>query len=121
MGRNDLPGHAVFVCHPAALLFFSALGELLPEFIDFLLRLAIHGERYGRRKGELRSAVETAEFLAVELERDDHYRALRPRPLFAVAADADDIGILDNRAIKSIRLFGLSSQPLEWRVLLMPG
>src|SRR5712692_8595323 len=26
IGRNDLPGHAVFVCSPAALLFFSALG-----------------------------------------------------------------------------------------------
>ncbi len=44
---NDLPGHSESVLEPAALLCFATLGELGPQLIDFLLRLAVNEERDG--------------------------------------------------------------------------
>ena len=40
--------------------------------------LAVHRERYGRREGELRAAVQCGELLAVQLEERDHDRSRRP-------------------------------------------
>src|SRR5512142_534389 len=56
--RDDLPGEAEPVLEPAALLRLAAFGQLLPEEIHFLLGIAVHHEREGRREGELRPAVE---------------------------------------------------------------
>ena len=41
-GGDDLPGEAVFVFEPAASGFLAAGGKLLPQLIDFFLRVAVH-------------------------------------------------------------------------------
>jgi hypothetical protein len=46
-GGDDLPRYAIAVFEPAAGYFFSARGEFLPQFINFLLRPAVHEERNG--------------------------------------------------------------------------
>src|SRR6266849_9050637 len=60
---DDLPREAVLVLQPAAAVLRTALGELLPQRVDLLLRLTIHEEGDGFGERELRSSVEGHEFL----------------------------------------------------------
>ncbi len=53
---NDLPGQAVFVLQPAAAAFLAAGGKLVPQFVDFLLALAIDKQRDGGREAVMRTA-----------------------------------------------------------------
>ena len=46
----------------------TAFGELVPEFVDLLLRLAAHDERDGLGELEMRPAVQGRELLAFKLE-----------------------------------------------------
>ena len=45
--RNDLPGEPKPVFQPPALTRLTAFCQLLPELIDFFLRLAVDGKRNG--------------------------------------------------------------------------
>src|SRR6266498_3820804 len=69
-GRHDLPGEAVLVLEPAALLGLrvTARGQLVPVLIHFLLRLAHDLEGDGFVELEDGAAVERGERLPVELE-----------------------------------------------------
>ena len=49
----DLPRQTILVFQPTAWPFFSTLGKLCPQFVHFLLRCAVHGERYGLSEFEL--------------------------------------------------------------------
>ena len=69
-GGNHLPRQAEFVFEPTALAFLTAVGQLLPQFIDFCLRFAVHRQRYGFVEFEYRPAVQRDELLALELKRD---------------------------------------------------
>ena len=59
--RVHLPGQSVLVLEPSARTFLAARGELLPELVDFLLRLAIDRERDGLVELELGTPVERDE------------------------------------------------------------
>src|SRR5207237_775640 len=57
-GGNDLPRQPELVLEPAALVFRSTGGQLLPQLVHFLLRLAVYEQGYRRRELELRAAVQ---------------------------------------------------------------
>lgn len=42
--RDDLPRHSIFIIKPAALIFLSTLGKLLPQLVNLSLGLAIDEE-----------------------------------------------------------------------------
>src|SRR5438093_11121092 len=113
--RNDLPRHAEAILEPAALHFLAARGQLLPEMVHFLLRLAVHHQR--DRLGELeeRPAIERHEPLAIQFELDGHDRALRSsrglRRRFVVTGDVSDLGVSKDRRIEPGRLFALAVEP----------
>src|SRR5215470_5775061 len=116
--RGDhLPRDAELVSEPAALDFLAAGGELRPEVVDFLLRLAVHHQR--DRLGELeeRPAVERGEVLPVELEGHGHDRPLRPAGglggLVGIAVDALDPGIRKYRHVEAGSLLGPVVEPEE--------
>src|SRR5260370_20095709 len=87
---DDLPRYAKFVFQPRALHFSSASGELLPQLIDFRLRLAVHKERYGWRKSVVRATVQRHEFLPFELESHSHHGSSRAGTRFSVTRNVQD-------------------------------
>jgi len=78
--------------------------------------LRIFGE--GLAELEQRAAVQRRELLALELKVDDHHGAFGTRPRVAVAADVEDLRVLEDRRIELRRLFGVVVEPEEWRDLL---
>src|ERR1700730_12142454 len=111
--RDDLPRHPELVPEPAALLRFPAPGELSPQVIDFLLRLAIHQERNGGCELELRAAVQCRKLLSIEHERHDHHRTLPARPRLSVTRHVHDLRVLENGDIELGGLLGLAVEPQE--------
>jgi hypothetical protein len=98
---DDLPGKAVFVREPAALDFLPAVGELFPEGVDLFLGLAGHHDGDGLVEWGSGAAVEGQEFLPVDPKPHGHDRSLglvHPRP---VMGDVQDLGLLENTAIKA--------------------
>src|SRR2546426_4011481 len=81
--------------------------------VHFLLRLAVHEQRDGRRELELRAAVQGVEVLTFELEGAGHDRPLRPGPRVSIARHTHDLRILEDRHIEVHRLFGLAVEPQE--------
>ena len=69
-GRHDLPGQAVPVLQPATLLrlLVTADGQLGPEAVNLVLRIAHHLQRDGLAEFEVRPTVERGERLPFELE-----------------------------------------------------
>src|SRR5262249_15370610 len=114
----DLPRHPELVFEPAALVFLPARGELLPQLVDLLLRLAVYEERDRRRKLEHGAAIERHEFLAFELEAPGHDRAFRSRSSFSVTADPFNLGVFKNGGIEVHCLLSLTVEPQEWSDLL---
>src|SRR4030095_5899417 len=112
--RHDLPGQPELVLEPAALHLLAAFRELAPVVIDLFLVLAVDDERNGLRELELRTSVQRNELLAVELEVDDHDRALGSRPGLAVPADALDLRVLEDGGVELRRLLGVVVEPQEW-------
>src|SRR5262249_26371808 len=92
---NDLPRYSKLVLEPSTAFFLSVRRKLFPIFIDFLLSLALHEERYGRREGERRTAIQAHELLSVEFKRYRHYGAFRHR-----AAVSPSRHIHDSRVLK---------------------
>ena len=117
LARHDLPGETILIGQPAALHFLAAAGgELLPEMIDLLLRLAFDDERDRRGKLEFRSAVQGHELLARQLEGHGHDRAFFADRLFpGVARHFLDLRVLENRDVELSRLFRLIIEPQKWR------
>src|SRR5262249_36897532 len=92
-------------------------------------RFAVHLERHGLVELEMRAAVERQEFLPFDFELDRHDRsgllAVNLEPLFSIAADFADFGILEDGSVEFRRLFGLRIEPqsrreLSWRELHDP-
>src|SRR5207253_2106506 len=110
-GGNDLPRQPELVLEPAALVFRSTGGQLLPQLVHFLLRLAVYEQGYRRRELELRAAVQGVKVLTLELEGAAHDRPLRPRPRLAVARHPHDFGALEDRDVEVHRLFGVAVEP----------
>src|SRR5207245_9929997 len=110
---NDLPRQAILVLQPAALIFSTTRGQLLPQLVYLLLCLTVHEQRDGRRELELRATVQGVELLSLELERRGHDRPLWPWPCRAVSRDAQRLRILEDRHIEIHRLFGLAVEPQE--------
>lgn len=97
---------------------FSPPAErLLPEFVHFRLRPAVHHERHGLAELEDRAAVQRREFLSVEPEGNGHHRSLwssgRLRPFVFIACDPQDFGMLEAGDVKFRRRFGLVLEPQE--------
>src|SRR6185312_9202014 len=111
--RDDLPGHAELVGKPAAHIWLAALRESVPIVIDLVLRVAMDDERDCRGELVLRAAVEGDERLPIEPELGGHHGSLLPRPSVAIAINAQDLGILENRYIEARRLFGPVIKPEE--------
>ena len=78
--RHDLPGEAISVLQPPALLCLriAALRQLLPVVVDLVLRVAEHLQRDRLVELERGAAIERRERLAVDLEVDDHHRSRGP-------------------------------------------
>jgi hypothetical protein len=117
-GGDDLPGEAEFIFHPAAAFFFAAGGELVPQFVDFRLGLAVDKEGDGGRERELRTSVEGHELLSFELKGHGHDRAPGSGTAFAATSDADDLGVFENRGVEVRGLFSLAVEPQERRDFL---
>ena len=64
----DLPRHAEFVDEPSALTGRSVGAQPFPEFVDFVLRIAVDDQRNGPIETETRPAVEREELLTLDLE-----------------------------------------------------
>src|SRR5881394_419656 len=112
-GGNDLPRDAELVLEPAALVFGSTGGQLLPQLVHFLLRLAVHEQGYRRRELELRAAVQGVEVLPLELEGAAHHRPLRPGSCVSVPRHPHDFGALEDRHVEVHLLFGVGVEPQE--------
>src|ERR1019366_6741461 len=110
-GRDDLPRQAKLVLEPAAATLAAARGELFPEFIDFFLRLALHEQRDRFRELEVRAAVKRDERLTLKPETTEIGLPLRFRSRVAVARDADDLGVLEERDVEVHGLFGVVIKP----------
>src|SRR6266487_784920 len=104
-GGNDLPGHAILVLEPTALLVCFARGEFPPQIVHFLLRLTVHEQRDRGCELVLGTAVQRIELLPLELERATHDGAVRARH------QAHDLGVLEDRNIELHRLFSLAVEP----------
>src|ERR1700720_1175692 len=104
---DDLPRYAELVLEPAAALLLAAGGELLPQRVDFALSLAVDEERYCRREGEMRAAVEREELLPFELEDHGHRRPFR------AGVHLGDLRILEDGRVELRRLFGPAVEPQE--------
>jgi len=80
VSRNDLPGDAVFVFQPAALLrvLVPAFGKLAPIVIDLFLGLAIDLKRNRLVEFEHRPAIERGKRLAVDLRTKDNRKPTTP-------------------------------------------
>jgi hypothetical protein len=115
---DDLPRHPVLIIQPAAWSGFTARGRLLPHPVQFLLRLAVHGERHGLGERALRPAVERGELLPVQLEPHGQHAALGPRSALAVASDLADCGVLEDGGIEAGGLLRLVIEPQAWCDLL---
>ena len=100
---------------------FAAGGELLPKFVHFRLRLAVHHKRYGLGKFEERTAVKRHKFLSFKLEFNDHDRPFRPGPSIAIAGNFPDLGILEDGGVELRCLLGLIVEPQEWGDFLHMG
>ena len=116
---SDLPRQTESVLEPTALRLFTAIsGEFLPKIIHFFLRLAVHDERDRFIEFELRSAVQSDELLAFELELNRQHRSRRPPARFGrlliVAEDSPDLRVLEDRRVKLHRFFGLLIEPQKW-------
>src|SRR5262249_20779537 len=113
--------------------FLTAVrGQLLPEVVDFRLRLTFHDQGHRLGELELRPTVEPEEFLPVELERHRHHRAPGlaggSGRLLVVAGDRSDLRVLEDRRVEPGGLFGLAVEPqahadllsrlCHWRLLL---
>src|SRR2546425_874229 len=125
-GGVHLPRQAEFVLEPAAGSFFSAGREFLPVVIDFALGLAVDGERDRLGELEVRAAIQRDESLPIELELHGHDAAGGAGPRFAIAAHADDLGVLEDRHVVLGGLLGLRVEPqergdLRHRVLAIGG
>jgi len=81
--------------------------------IDFLLRLAVHGKRYGFGEFESGPGVQRYELLPVELKHHGHHAALRSGSRFPIAGDLHDFRVLENRDVKIHRFFSLLIEPQE--------
>src|SRR5690606_25703860 len=92
---DDLPGQAVAVLQPPARPLLTALGELAPQLVDLLLRLAVDKERDRLVEGELRPAVERQVALPGQLEHDHHRLAVRPRLHLHHPGTGEDRGVED--------------------------
>src|SRR5262249_44248493 len=115
-GRHHLPGQAELVLEPAAGALRAAAGdELAPVIVHLLLVLAVDLERDGLAELEVRAAVEGHEPLALDLELHGHDRSSRPavdlEALLAVAADAEDLGVLEDGHVELRGLLGLAVEP----------
>ena len=117
--RHDLPGEPEFVLEPAALALPPAVRrQLVPVVVDFFLILTVHDEREGLAELELRAAVQRRELLALQLKAHDHDRAFWSRPRIAIAADTENLGILEDRRVELRRRFGVVVEPEERRDFL---
>src|SRR5690606_32467799 len=111
-GRAGLPGHAETVLEPAArAVAAAALDQLVPEVVDLGLvgTADLEGDRLG--EGELRSAVERDELLAVGRELDGEDAPLRPRTGRGVPGDPAEVGVLEHGDVEVRGLLGASVEP----------
>src|ERR1700732_909469 len=97
---DDLPRYAEFVLEPAAALLLAAGGELLPQRVDFGLARAVDEERYRRRKGEVRAAVQREERLSLQFEGDRHRASLRAGASIAVTRHLGDLRVVEDRGVE---------------------
>ena len=92
---NDLPGEAVAIFQPSALLRvgIAARAEFFPVVVGFRLVLAHDLEGNGFAEPELRTAVEGGVFAAAQGEGDEEHLALAPHmPRMIRGGIAGDLG-----------------------------
>ena len=88
-------------------LHLTAVGQLLPIIVDLLLAFAIDHQRDRLVEFEARATVQGEEALTFELEGADRHAVLGPRAGPAVARNADDLRILENRSLELHGRFGI--------------
>ena len=110
-----MPGKPVFIFEPAALSFLAAGGQLLPKFIHFRLRFAVHDKGDGLVEFEIRAAVKGDEPLSFDFEDNGHHRAFGPATgigsRFTVTGHVQDFRFFENRSVKLNGFFGLIIEP----------
>src|SRR5688572_11932235 len=112
--RGYLPRQSVLVFKPAARAFLPATGEqLLPVVVDLLLVLAVDHERDRLGELEVRPAVQRDVLLVAEAKLHRQHRALGGPAAFEVARDAEDLRVLEHRAVELRRFFGFLVEPEE--------
>jgi hypothetical protein len=116
--RDDLPGDAISILEPAALLLPAILGQLIPELIDLLLRFAVDIERDGRCELVHRAAVERHEILALELECNDRYGSGMVGIFIFETVDFDYLRIIKNGSVIIHRFLSLFIEPQKWDYFL---
>src|SRR6201996_4201417 len=92
---NHLPAQTEAVLAPAALRFLAAIGQPAPVVVDLVLVFAVDRERHRLAEGEMRTAVDPDEPIAVQ-----HEGAGQARPGLAGAGVGAPIQILDVRVRK---------------------
>src|SRR5439155_20008481 len=104
---HDLPRQTPAILQPAAGSRLAAAGgELVPEVVDLLLRLAVHEHREALAEAEGRPAVHGHERLPIELETRVQHLALGDRALRIALHDADDPRVRDYGGVELDRLLG---------------
>src|SRR5262249_41224570 len=114
---DALPGEAEAVLEPAARALFAAVRERRPVVVDLLLGRAADLVRDRLVEGEVGTAVERDERLAVELEVDRHHSAGVARPGLAVMRDAGDPRVREQRRVEAGGLLALRVEPEACREL----
>src|SRR5439155_12633223 len=123
-GGHNLPGNAVFVFEPAALLCLCipALRKLLPVIVHFFLRLATDLERDRLVECEHWATVECGKGVSIQFKCHRHDRSRRSSvdfiPCFSIPSNADDLRIVKDGGVKLRHLFGLIIKPQTWGDLL---
>ena len=128
IGRGFGDGTPDRVPYAESDFILAAIGEGLPEVVDFVLRLAADVERGRLGERELGAAVQRRELESLEQERRGHRGAGRARSFLAVARDALDLRLLgaarpivEHLDVELGGLFGLVVEPQERGDLLHVG
>src|SRR5436305_8785877 len=115
---NDLPRYSEFILEPPTTFFRSPNRKFFPIVIDFLLRFALHKERYGRREFESGTAVQSHKFLSVQFKGDRHHGSFWNRTSISPAGHVHDPRVLEDREIKINCFLGVVIEPKKWGDLL---
>ena len=114
---NDLPGEAVFVFQPPALLSLgiAALAEFLPIIIHLILCLALDLQGHSFVEFKMRPAIKRGEGLTIQLKshgQDGTRRlAMDFLPAIRVMGNGGDLRVFENAEVITGSVLGLMVEP----------